>query len=56
MKNPSMGFLDIDPRLIQDYKRLNKDGGWEKKTRRRRKELQILLELMRKNWQSLSKT
>mgnify|MGYP001585403990 CR=1 FL=1 len=48
MENPSMGFLDIDARPIQDYKQLNKDGKWEKKTRRRRKELQTLLELLLK--------
>ena len=48
MKKPSSGFLDLDLKPIIEYKTLNKDGKWEKKTRRRRKELQTLLELMRK--------
>ena len=47
-KKPTSGFLDINLNRVQDYKQLNKDGKWEKKTRRRRKELQVLLELLLK--------
>jgi len=48
MKHPSSGFLDIDFRPIIEYKTLNKDGKWEKKTRKRKRELQALLEMLRK--------
>ena len=47
-KKPILGFLDLNLHRVQEYKLLNKDGKWEKKTRRRRKELQALLELLLK--------